>query len=66
MLFVTIYLAMVILLHRGLTPLLQFAGVLREAIPSRQASTLTAETVESRNKTPDNPQSGAAGQLTGT
>jgi PST family polysaccharide transporter len=66
MLFVTIYLAMVILLHRGFTPLLQFAGVLREAIPSRQASTLTAETVESRNKTPDNPQSGAAGQLTGT
>jgi PST family polysaccharide transporter len=44
-LFVTIYLATVILLHRGLAPLRQLASLLRELAPPRTASTPPAETV---------------------
>jgi PST family polysaccharide transporter len=35
--FVTLYLGTVILLHRGLTPLYQLAGLLGELVPSRKA-----------------------------
>jgi polysaccharide transporter, PST family len=36
-LFGTLYLVMVIVLHRGLTPLRQLVGLLRELVPSRKA-----------------------------
>ena len=42
-LFVTLYLGVVILLHRGLTPLRQVAGLLRELAPSRRDRRPTAE-----------------------
>jgi O-antigen/teichoic acid export membrane protein len=44
-LFVLSYLAMVILLHRGLAPLRQLGSLLRELAPSRKASTPIVEAV---------------------
>ena len=37
-LFVTLYLGIVILLHRGCAPLRQFASLLREVVSSRSAT----------------------------
>jgi PST family polysaccharide transporter len=44
-LFVTLYLGVVILLHRGCAPLRQFASLLREVVTSRSATIPAAELV---------------------
>jgi O-antigen/teichoic acid export membrane protein len=45
-LFIALYLAAVILLHRGLAPLRQLVGLLSELAPSRKVSTAAAELFE--------------------
>jgi PST family polysaccharide transporter len=45
LLFITLYLGIVILLHWGCSPLRQFASLLRELTPSRKATRLAAEPV---------------------
>lgn len=45
MLFLTLYLGIVILLHGGMAPLRQLASLLRELTPSRKAAAAAAETI---------------------